>query len=95
MFSNGYESFAQLRRKMVHDILSDDEDDRKKKTSRIKEESEEEDQIFSGGDKQKKQQKQIYENIQFGIDMLLESDEDEGAYYKDTGIMEKDLDNFF
>ena len=99
LFSNGFESFEQLKRQIVDDVLSDDECDKpKKKLAKVEEVDEDEDQIFSGGNSHKnigKQEKQIYENIQFGIDMLLDSDEDDTARFRDDGILEKDMDNFF
>jgi len=38
-------------------------------------------------------EKQVYDNIQFGIEMLLDSESD-GAGFQEEGILEKDLDNF-
>ena len=93
MFSRGFESFSQLQRNIVSDILSDDEGDKpKKKLAKVHEVPEEDDhQIFSGA----KQEKQVFKNIQFGIDMLLDSsDEDETQGYVDDGMIEKDMDNW-
>lgn len=110
LFSEGFALFDNLQRDIVDDVVSDDEETkaRKKRTKvaqaaqkaepAVADEGEDEMQIDTGGGP-KAPEAVIFSNIKHGLDLLLDSDEDEAeqrerdAYIED-GMIEKDLDNW-
>lgn len=106
LFSNGFAAFEQLQKDIVDDILSDDEDtktkeqkqkDREQRLQSQQHQVAEGDQIDSGAKKNGKNQSQsrLFNQIQMGIDMLLDSDEEEDDRFgEEDGMIEKDLDNW-
>lgn len=84
LFSQGYAQFDEMQREIVDDIVSDDENPKRKKPS--SQPKGDESQIDSSA----------YKNIEMGIEMLLDSDEDdEVPVHEEDGMIEKDLDNWF
>ena len=105
LFSNGFAAFDQLQRDVVDDILSDDEDvqakeqKQKERAQRLQSQqqaAEDDDQIDSATTKTAPQgDSRMFNQIQMGIDMLLDSDEeDEDRFGEDDTMIEKDLDNW-
>lgn len=102
LFSHGYETFELFQKHIVSDIVSDDEGE-KAKTSKKAAARKNDQQIDSSGGGQihggrgevkERVQKEIFDNIQFGIEMLLDSDDDLGTQPQEDGMIEKDMDNW-
>ena len=95
---------------MIEDEVSDDEGkaaqraERKRKRDQMArggdkmEEGPDDKQIDSGSSNQIGSSQQVYQQIQMGIDMLLDSDEDDEDYGRkfadDNAMIEKDIDNW-
>ena len=89
LYGGGFASYEEFQSEIVDDIVSDDEGTALKKQKKAPEEEEQNDSSASQA---------VAKNIEMGIDMLLDSDED-AAYEKEMrqeedGMIEKDLDNW-
>ena len=91
LFSNGFETFEALQRNIVADIVSDDEDAKPARRGPNQGGRE------TGRAGRDPDQKLFYDQIQSGIEMLLDSDDDDpGCQAQDDGTcIEKDMDNWF
>lgn len=93
LFLGGFASYDQFQNEIVDDVKSDDEGCKRK----VKAAEDSDEQIDS---RARAEDQAVAQNIEAGIAMLLDSDEDE-AFEKemrggqDDGMIEKDLDNFF
>ena len=90
LFSAGFETFEKLQRGIVADVQSDDEERASRKAQAAQRpEVPEEGQINSSSTKN---DIQVMDHIHQGIEMLLDSDDEEP---EDDGMMiEKDMDNW-
>ena len=92
LYGGGFASYEQFQREIVEDIVSDEEGTKAQKRSKKNKEAEEH-QIDSSAPN-----KAVIQNIEMGIDMLLDSDEDEvyeqQMRQEEDGMIEKDLDNW-
>jgi hypothetical protein len=92
LYSGAFMSYDQFQRDIVDDIVSDDENLTSQKVIKKKGLAEE-DQIDSCAPT-----KELMQNIEMGIDMLLDSDEDnvyeQSMRQQEDAMIEKDLDNW-
>jgi hypothetical protein len=92
----GFASYDQFQNEIIDDVKSDDGGCAKSKKQKKKAEESDE-QINSNS---KPEDQAVERNIEAGIAMLLDSDEDEVFEREmrggqDDGMIEKDMDNFF
>lgn len=96
LFLGGFASYDQFQNEIIDDVKSDDGGCAKSKKQKKKAEESDE-QINSNS---KPEDQAVERNIEAGIAMLLDSDEDEVFEREmrggqDDGMIEKDMDNFF